>query len=153
MPARSNPFQKLILRIHEQLAPAGIEVTVEESGFTEEPSSCAPRETDVKIIMQTSSGTERIAIECRDHARVQEVGWIDSLIGKYIDLGFDKVVAVSSSGFSSTALAKAEKFKIECRTLDEVVGVNWPAEFIKIGVATVEHRFVDLNSESSASHR
>lgn len=59
MPARSNPFQKLILRIHEQLAPVGIDVTVEESGFTEEPSSGAPRETDVKIVMQTPNGTER----------------------------------------------------------------------------------------------
>jgi hypothetical protein len=144
MPARSNPFQKLILRIHQQLAPVGINVTVEESGFTEEPSSGAPRETDVKIIMQTPSGTEHVAVECRDHARAQEVAWIDSLIGKYIDLGFDKVIAVSSSGFSSTALAKAQKFKIECRSLEEVLGVDWPAEFIKLGVVTVEHQLVDL---------
>ena len=52
MPARSNPFQKLILRIHEQVVPAGIRVTVQESAFSEEPSSGAFRETDVEVIAE-----------------------------------------------------------------------------------------------------
>ena len=144
MPARSNPFQKLIFRIHEVLAPVGVKVIIEESAFTEEPSSGANRETDVKIILQSPTGKERIAIECRNHSRVQGVEWIDELIGKYIDLGYDRVIAVSSSGFSKTALAKAEKFTIECRVLEEVLDTNWPAEFVKIGLATVTHRPVNM---------
>lgn len=144
MPPRSNPFQKLILRIHEQVVPVGVRMNVQESALSEEPSSGTPRETDVQVIMESERGTERIAIECRDHVRPQDVSWIDALIGKYIDLGFDNVIAVSSSGFSSAAIAKGAKFKIECRTLEEALDTAWPTEFAKMGISTVEHRLTDL---------
>jgi hypothetical protein len=138
VPARSNPFQRLIFRIHEQLAAMALPCTVQQSAMTAEPSSGSERETDVCIVTGVPNLGLKWAIECRDHSRPQSISWIDELLGKYVDLDYDKVVAVSSSGFTRAALAKAKKHDIECRTFEEAVGTDWPSEFVKIGLAFVE---------------
>ncbi len=56
-------------------------------------------------------------------------------MGKYARLNFDKVIAVSRSGFTPSALKKAESEGIECRTLEAALDTNWPSDFIKIGLS------------------
>src|ERR1700684_2067638 len=56
---------------------------------------------------QRSGHEIKIAVECRDHARDQNMGWIDSLKGKFSRLKVNQIVAVSSSRFSDSAKTKA----------------------------------------------
>jgi hypothetical protein len=67
----------------------------------------------------------KIAVECRDHARDQNMGWIDSLIGKYSRLKVNQIVAVSSSPFSESAKTKAAEHNIEAITVNEALTTDW----------------------------
>lgn len=75
------------------------------------------REVDVLLTFSQSGLPVRIAIECRNWRIKHDVAWIDLLIGKYRDLGIDKVVAVSSTGFTPAAIAKAKDVGIVTLTL------------------------------------
>src|SRR5688572_759202 len=105
MPKRTNDFQKLIHYIYSQMVPEG--ATVTESALLRERSSLAKREVDILIEYEIAGTKLRIAVECRDRSRKDDIEWIDGLIGKYRDLEVDKVIAVSNSGFSSDAIEKA----------------------------------------------
>jgi hypothetical protein len=121
MPKRSNPFQRLVRLIEEDLVGEG---AVEESAMVE------GREVDLLVTVETGEMTFRIAVECRDHSRPQPVGWVENLIGKYngFSTEINKVLAVSSSGFTSGARKRAEKKDcagIKLLSLEEAESVDW----------------------------
>jgi hypothetical protein len=98
-----------------------------------ERGSQAEREVDVLVEQRIGDIPVRLAVECRDRQRMSDVEWIDGLIGKYRDLPVDKVVAVSSSGFTQTALEKARANRIETRTLENALDGDWPQELLRVG--------------------
>ena len=59
-------------------------------------------------------------IECRLHKSPQDVKWIEELIGRQLSLRADAIIAVSSSGFTKGAIAKAKRFSINLRKVDEL---------------------------------
>lgn len=134
MPKRSNDFQRLMLRIYEQLAPSG--ATVRESAILTEASG-TQREVDILIEHVVADTRIAVAVECRDRARVSDIEWVDQLIGKYRDLDVHKVIAVASFGFSPAATAKAAAARIDCRSLEDALDSDWPAELDRIGVGLV----------------
>jgi hypothetical protein len=67
----------------------------------------------------------KIAVECRDYSRDQNVQWIDSLIGKFARLKVNQIVAVSSSPFSDAAKKKAFAHNIELITVNEALTTDW----------------------------
>lgn len=123
MPKRSNPFQRITHRIYKALS--GPSIKVEESAFVKEKNSDAEREVDILITSTIASHTLRIAIECRDHQRDQDITWVDSLIGKYDNLDIQKVIAISHSDFSKPAKQKAGQHNIELITLKEAEKIDW----------------------------
>ena len=123
MPKRSNPFQKVAHRIYKALS--GPSINVEESALVKEKNSDAEREVDILITSTIASHTIRIAVECRDHQRDQDITWVDSLIGKYNNLDIQKIIAISHSAFSSTAEQKAIQHNIELITLKEAEKIDW----------------------------
>ncbi|MBD1833418.1 restriction endonuclease [Cyanobacteria bacterium FACHB-472] len=130
MPKRTNDFQTLIAFIEKELAPLGARVT--ESAEIAEAEDCSKREVDVLIEAEINGHPINIAIECRDHKTPQDVTWIDQLIGKYRDLTIPFVVAVSKSGFTDSAIKKAERVGIRTLTLEEAQETDWSQEkFIK----------------------
>jgi hypothetical protein len=138
MPKRTNKFQQLIYHIYEQMAARGARVT--ESALLQERDGDGVREVDILIEDDIAGETVRMAVECRDQERKASVEWIDQIIGKYRDLDVQKIIAVSRSGFSAQAEAKAAANNIETRTLEEALETNWPKEFVKIGIAKVTYR-------------
>ena len=58
------------------------------------------REVDVSIRGKVASAPVLIIVECRDHARTQDVQWIEQLETKRVGVGANAAIAVSSSGFS-----------------------------------------------------
>jgi restriction endonuclease len=143
MPRRSNAFQKLIRRIYTAIQPSG--ATLIESALLAEFDTKTMREVDVLIELRVSDSVLRMGIECRDHSRAADVKWIDELIGKYQRLSVDRVIAVSRSGFTTGAIAKAEANRIETRTLKAALEADWPAELQLVSVG----RFAPILSVGS----
>jgi len=77
---------------------------------------------EVDILIESRVGTSNISIilECRDRKSKQDTTWIEQLNSKLKDLKADKIIAVSSSGFSKPALEKAKRYGIETRTFGEI---------------------------------
>lgn len=136
MPKRSNQFQRVVTYIADKLAPSGASVR-ESVELPERGLTGVVREVDTLIEVEVGITLVRVAVESRDRTRKDIVAWIDELIGKYKNLAVDRILAVSSSGFSAAAKAKAALNGIELLTPEEVEGIDWPARFQKLGIATV----------------
>lgn len=132
MPKRSNDFQKLIKLIYEKIVPEG--GTVTESGMVYDSDAEILREVDLLIEYKYAGHEFNFIVECRDHSRSETVEWIDGLVGKTRSLKVNKVIAVSSKGFSSSAITKAQANGIETLTLEEANDTDWGEFPIKPGL-------------------
>lgn len=133
MPRRTNDFQKLIKLIYEKITPQ--DGTVTESGMIRDKDSNELREVDILVEYKYAGHEFKFIIECRDHLRKQSVEWIDALIGKANSLNVNKVIAVSSTGFSKAALVKAKVNNIETFSLQQAEDTNWGEFPFKPGIA------------------
>lgn len=122
MPKRSNKFQKLIFAIHKQLS---IEAEVTESKLLVDRVTKAEREVDVVIETATGDLEITIGIEVIAHNRRAGLEWLNKMWGKHKNLPTDKLVLVSKSGFTKTAIDEGEVLGIELMTLDEAIVADW----------------------------
>ena len=122
MPKRTNDFQALIALVERQLAAS---VQVVESEMLVDRLTGEAREVDVCVHATVNGKPVTLALECRDHKRKADQGWIDALRGKYTNLPVDKVIAVARGGFAKTARSAAEKARIQTLTLEEATSANW----------------------------
>lgn len=133
MPKRTNEFQGLVTRIVKQLTASG--ATVSESVLLPERREGEDlREVDTLLFVDMGFFRLTVAIESRDHNRKQSIQWIDELDGKYRQLDVDKVIAVSSSGFTKSAMRKAADCGILLYSLEEALSNDWPSSFIEVGL-------------------
>jgi hypothetical protein len=124
MPKRTNEFQTIVYHAYAHMAGPSDKVT--ESAFLKERGEEDEREVDILVERRTAGAERRIAVECRGRQRKDSIDWIDSLIGKFKDLGVDQVQAVSESGFTPSALRKAVANRIDAITLKPVTDQPWP---------------------------
>ncbi len=75
--------------------------------------SGATREVDICIESVVAGHKVIVSVECRDHARVQDVQWVEQEHSKHQRLPTNLLVLASSSGFTKEALRVAEKLGIE----------------------------------------
>ena len=113
MPKRSNDFQRLITMLTRLL---GEHAVVEESKMLTDLVSGEQREVDIYAEGILAGHAVRIGIECRDHKRKQVVGWVEEMHSKHERLPTNLVILVSSSGFTRSAVAKAESYGIKTIT-------------------------------------
>jgi Restriction endonuclease len=118
-------LRSIVKYLYSQITPAGGRVT--ESALLQESGGGAQREVDILIEHKIAGHDLKIAVECTANRRPQTVDWIDSLIGKYSRLKVNKVVAVSSAGFSNEAERKAKAHGIDIITAEEATKVDWAA--------------------------
>jgi hypothetical protein len=111
----SDAFEQQIHRIHELLE--GFEAEVTWNDHIVDPDQPARRR---QIDITIKRGGHLTLIECRLHRSRQDVKWIEELIGRRQSLRANTVVAVSSSGFTSGAIAKANSHDIATRDLREL---------------------------------
>jgi hypothetical protein len=123
MPKRTNPFQQLVHLIEHQLAPH--DATVTESKEFLDRETGEKREVDIVIERKSGIHPFVIGIECRDHKRPADSTWIERIASKHQDIGINKTIAVSRSGFYNPALIKAKKWKIDTLTLSEAKESDW----------------------------
>lgn len=121
MPKRTNTFQAVVFAIKQHIA-AGAAVT--ESEELADLISGEKREVDICIKAQAAGHSVIVSLECRDHKRPQAVGWIEEMQTKHSRLPTDRLVLVSSSGFTPKAIAKAKSFGIETVVPKDLTGTR-----------------------------
>jgi len=124
MPARSNEFQKLIYLVKHNLA-AGAVVT--ESKMLVDLVAGDEVEVDVVIEGQIGSDPILISVECRDHSRRADKGWVNEMKAKHDRLPTHALILASRKGFSRRAMEVARSYGIETVSLDEVNEADFPA--------------------------
>ena len=149
MPQRTNAFQQLVKRIETALH--GTQTNVVESAMIYDFDAETDVEVDVLVTFRIAGRDYRSAIECRDHGRKQGPSWIRDLRTKRDACRLDKIVAVSSSGFSATARTAAEKYGIQVvhpeeNTTDWVDAITPSTGVSTYGIATSDVVEVILDS-------
>jgi hypothetical protein len=142
MPKRTNEFQNLVEYIYSRVTPIGGKVT--ECAELVEDGSSTKREIDILIEYKIAGIELKIAVECRDRSRDETVEWIDALVGKYSRLRVNKIVAVSSSGFSGEAERKAHAHNIDTITAEEAARVDWAARVAHEFYTVINYSFLLL---------
>ncbi|MBW4531217.1 MAG: restriction endonuclease [Aphanothece saxicola GSE-SYN-MK-01-06B] len=135
MPKRTNDFQSLVKAIYEQIVPAG--GVVAESAEVWDKEAGILREVDILVSYEYAGHEFSFIVECRDRSRKDTVEWIDGLIGKTKAFNVAKVIAVSSSGFASSATKKAKENGIETLALKEAEEQDWARYTMKPGLLVV----------------
>jgi hypothetical protein len=135
-----SDLEKLVEAIERQLAPEGFSVVRGERVFDEEGNPVA--EFDIRIAGPVGSSEVNWLIECRDRPSdgPAPAQWIEGLVGRRERFGFDKVFAVSTSGFAQGARHYARAKGIVLRTVDrpgELVG-DFHVEEVKLALRSVE---------------
>jgi len=156
MPQRSNLFQRLVLVLHEALAP---EWNVTESKMLLDRASGELREVDIVASKLVMGHEMLLCIECRDHGRPADVTWVDSMAQKHTDLPTSKLVLWSSSGFTRGAKAKAGARKIDIVSQANATEHKWAFLARKLIGGKVQYLqpkfagFVDVLRPGGSFHR
>jgi hypothetical protein len=118
-------LEGLVAFVEQNLLPQGFEVKTNERVFNEEGIQIA--EFDVEIRGKLGSTAIAWLIECRDRpcSGPAPASWIEQLVGRRDHFGFNKVTAVSTTGFAVGALEYAKRAGIELREVKSVT----PEEF------------------------
>lgn len=122
MPKRTNPFQKLTVTIMALFHEPDYVVT--ESVLARDKDTGQPREIDI-LVRHRTDPARSFMVECRDYRRKQNVQWIEELDGRARSFDVRRIVAVSSSGFSRSALTKAQARGIDTMWLREAEEAEW----------------------------
>lgn len=118
MARKGREFEKLIQRIERAINPK--ETKVESPGYLKDIDTDKDREVDVLISYLDMPHPFLIAVECRDRQGNEDVTWIEQLIEKRNSVTVDKVIAVSSKGFSLGAIKKAKSHNIQTLNLSKL---------------------------------
>ncbi len=124
-----KPLEHLVRAIEEQMLPEGFEVSSNER-VIEDGEQVA--EFDIVISGRLGSTDFKWLIECRDRPSQGAApgAWIEQLASRRSRFNFDKVIAVSTSGFAEGATKYASEQGIHLRTVTEITDI---ADDVKVG--------------------
>lgn len=111
--------------VEQRLLPQGFDVKTNERVYNDDGVQIA--EFDIEVRGKVGSTNFAWLIECRDRPSDGPApgSWIEQLVGRRDRFGFDKVTAVSTTGFAPGAIDYAKSSGIEIR---EVIGLS-PDQF------------------------
>lgn len=117
MPKRSNEFQRLVYFVQKAVVDGA---SAEESALLTDLATGADREVDVCIRGSVGGHDVLISIECRDHKRRADVGWVEQMAAKHQRLTTNALILASKSGFSSNALKVAKHYNARTISFDQI---------------------------------
>lgn len=121
MKSNGKKLEALVAFVEETLLPEGFEVKTNQHVCDEDGVPIA--EFDITASGKIGTTDFRWLIECRDRpSRGPAPGfWIEQLVTRRRRFGFDKVTAVSTTGFAAGAIACARQYGIELRTVKDLM--------------------------------
>lgn len=113
-------LEHLVKTIESFLTPHGFKIETRERVYNDAGVQIA--EFDIVIMGELDSKPAKWLIECRDRPSEGPApgNWIEQLVGRRQIYGFDKVMAVSTTGFSQGAKDLSEQTEIEIRVMDSL---------------------------------
>lgn len=121
MSRKGRELELLIYKLEEIVLPKNAKI--KSPDFLPHALTGKRREVDVSIKYNVGTSQILIIIECRDRKTSNEdVTWIEQLKTKCEGLNANKVIAVSSKGFSNEAILLANIYGIETRVISEITG-------------------------------
>lgn len=131
MPKRSNDFQKLIHHIQTQISQNSF---VEESRFLTDAITGQSREVDIVIEGTAASYSFIVSIEVIGWSKKKgDIEWVERMICKHSTLPTDKLILVSKTGFTKSAIKKAAFHRIETITIEQALSNAWKEFFKSLG--------------------
>lgn len=118
MTRKGRELEELVATLEKGLSGTGVKITSPD--FIEDVVIQDKREVDVSLRFNMGSHDFLLVFECRDRKNTEDVTWIEQLATKRDDICVNKLIAVSSNGFSNNARKKAHAKNIELRTLKEI---------------------------------
>jgi hypothetical protein len=120
VPTDGRTLEHLVRQIEELLLPAGFSVTGNTRVYNDGGVQLA--EFDVEIRGRLGSTDLAWLIECRDRPGDGPApgSWIEQLVGRRDRFGFNKITAVSTTGFAEGAAEYARESGIELRTVSDI---------------------------------
>ncbi|MFQ2485324.1 restriction endonuclease, partial [Aeromonas caviae] len=138
-------LESLVAFVEEKMLPEGFAVVTNQRIYNDDGVQIA--EFDVEI--RGRLGTTDLAwlIECRDRPGSGPApgSWIEQLVGRRSRFGFNKVTAVSTTGFAEGARDFAKQQGIELRTVEALT----PAAFGWLGLSHMSFVERRANLESA----
>ena len=159
MKSDGKQLEGLVSFVEKTLLPQGFDVKTNERVYNDDGVQIA--EFDIEVHGKIGSTTIAWLIECRDRPGQGPApgSWIEQLVGRRIRFGFNKVTAVSTTGFASGAVKFAQEQGVELR---EVKALK-PEEFAQWlvmqhhsviqHVTKLEHATVFMNKGESEDRR
>jgi len=121
MKSDGKQLEGLVSFVETTLLPQGFDVKTNERIYNDEGIQVA--EFDIEIRGKVGSTSIAWLIECRDRPGQGPApgSWIEQLVGRRIRFGFNKVTAVSTTGFAQGAIEFAQEQGIELREVKSLV--------------------------------
>lgn len=116
--AKWREFEELVERLEQHSLPPG--AIIKSPDRVKCKITGKLREVDVSIQLPIEHGSKLVTIECRDRADIEDVTWIEQLITKRRNIGAAITIAISSQGFTSTAIQMAANDGILLRGVEEI---------------------------------
>ena len=122
MPKRTNKFQKLIVLIQNSLTNTG---KLTESMMLTDSTTGEEREVDIVVEGNFNGIDVILGIECTSRKNPLDIIYMDSMIEKHRFLPTNKLIIVSTKGFTKRAEKKASLNSIETITLEDAKTKEW----------------------------
>lgn len=119
MPNTGKLLEGFVKEIEKALLPNEFSITTNDKVFNDAGTPIA--EFDIVITGKIGSTNFKWLIECRDRQSQGPASgeWIEQLVGRRDRFNFDKIIAVSTTGFSEGAATYAKDKGIETREIKE----------------------------------
>ena len=139
-------LEALVAFVEKALLPQGYEVKTNERIYNDDGVQIA--ELDVEIRGKIGSTSFAWLIECRDRPGdgAAPGSWIEQLVGRRTRFGFNKVTAVSTTGFSVGAIEFARSQAIELREVKSLTLDDFKDWLSMRNVRSIESRTVLQNA-------
>ncbi|HEY0957605.1 MAG TPA: restriction endonuclease [Roseateles sp.] len=132
-------LENLVSFVEKAMLQQGFELVRNERAYNSDGAQIG--EFDLKVKGRVGTTDICWLIECRDRRSDGPQGgaWIEQLVGRRDRFGFNKVTAVSTTGFAAGAMDFAQQKGIELRTV-EAMEPEFFAEWLQMPVIHAETR-------------
>lgn len=159
MKSDGKQLEGLVSFVEKTLLPHGFDVKTNERVYNDEGVQIA--EFDIEVRGKVGSTSIAWLIECRDRPSNGPApgSWIEQLVGRRIRFGFNKVTAVSTTGFAEGVIEFAQREGIELREVKNLCPdefANWLVmRHLSIinRVTKLEHATILINGSENQDRR
>lgn len=119
MSKKGRDFELLVEKLERILSGNDVEI-LHDVRLPDKRTSGRKRQIDVLVRVKVGTHKLLVILECRNRKYKDDVSWIDELAKKRDAVSAHKAVAISSSGFTRTAIEVARDENIDLRTIEEI---------------------------------